>query len=257
MKRIRKLSGRTPGLDAYLNECQDGDASWDGFRNHSASGSYRELVETLDALQRGLCGYCEIDLTESDRQVEHVIPRSDPNRGSVEALNPGNTIACCLGGAARNLHGPDADGDEERFRQPAKRNLSCGQAKAETNDPAFFDPRTLPLLPSVTKVLMDGRIEADSSACAHHGENVDRIDRTIARLGLNVERLRLARQKRWRALNRNWSEYFDDRDVMKAAARSVILPQSNGHLPRFFTTSRSYFAPYGEGILHQDTRRWV
>ena len=104
MKPIRKLRDPTQGLAAYVEECTDGEASWEGFRNHAAGASYRELVESLTTLQRGLCGYCEIDLTETDRQVEHVIPRSDPDRGASKELNCNNMIACCLGGTARNLH---------------------------------------------------------------------------------------------------------------------------------------------------------
>ena len=114
MKRIQKLEDPTPGLEAYLNECHFGEASWEGFRNHAAGASYRELVKGLATLQHGLCGYCEIDLTESDRQVEHVIPRSDPARGALEELNPGNMIACCLGGTASNLYGPGTSGDQGR-----------------------------------------------------------------------------------------------------------------------------------------------
>ena len=84
MKRIRKLQDPTPGLEAYLNECHAGEESREGFRNHAASASRRELVKSLATLQRGLCGYCEIDLSERDTQIEHVIPRSDPSRGALE-----------------------------------------------------------------------------------------------------------------------------------------------------------------------------
>ena len=257
MKRILTLCAATPGLATYLEECQDGQASWEGFRDHSASASYRELVETLAALQRGLCGYCEIDLKESDRQVEHVIPRNDPARGCAEALNASNLIACCRGGAARSLHGPDAAADEERYREPAKRNLSCGQAKDDKSEAAFADPRMLPALPSVTKVYPNGRIEADVNACARCEVDPGSVSRTIEILRLNVERLRLPRERRWRALSRNWSQYFDDPEVMESAARSELLPDQNGDLPRFFTTSRSYFGLHGERSLEQDTRLWV
>ena len=257
MKRIRTLRDPTRGLATYRDNCQNGQASWEGFRNHAASSSYRDLVATLGTLQHGLCGYCEIDLKESDRQIEHVIPRSDPNRGPSEALNPGNMIACCRGGAATNLHGPNAAADEERYRQPVKRNLSCGQAKGEKSEAAFVDPRTLPALPSVTKVYPNGRIEADVNACARCAVDAGNVNRTIEILRLNVERLRLPRERRWRALSRNWSPHFDDPEVMESAARSELLPDQNGDLPRFFTTSRSYFGLHGERSLEQDTRLWV
>ena len=118
MKRIQKLSNPTPGLDTYL-KCEGEKASWEGFRNHKVSLSYRELVETLAELQHSLCGYCEIDLTEGDRQIEHVIPKSDPQSGTARALDPTNLIACCTGGTSTNLFGPDAGGDEERFLSPS------------------------------------------------------------------------------------------------------------------------------------------
>ena len=44
---------------------------------------------------------------------------------------------------------------------------------------------------------------------------------------------------------------------MVSAAQSELLPDEDGNLHRFFTTSRSYFAPYGERILQQDTGKWV
>ena len=80
MKRIRALSEPTSGLRDYL-DCDGEHANWDGFRSHQAGAAYREVIETLGSLQHGLCGYCEIDIKEWDRQVEHVVPQSDPRRG--------------------------------------------------------------------------------------------------------------------------------------------------------------------------------
>ena len=257
MKRIRELCDPTPGLAAYLRECPDGEASWEGFRdhrNHSGISAHHELVDALARLQHGLCGYCEIDLKESDRQVEHVIPRSDPAQGSSEALNAGNMIACCLGGSAKNLFGPDAAGDDDRYQPPMKHNLSCGQKKGEDSIPV--DPRTLPALPSVTTVTSEGNIMADAQACALRGFDAGTVTRTIEVLGLNVERLRRARGKRWDALSRKWQEHIDDPYVMEAAARSELLLGGASPLPPFFTTIRSWFGDYGERVLDQD-RRWV
>lgn len=257
MKRIRELCDPTPGLAAYLRECPDGEASWEGFRDHrnqSGISAHHELVDALARLQHGLCGYCEIDLKELDRQVEHVIPRSDPAQGSSEALNAGNMIACCLGGSAKNLFGPDAAGDDDRYLPPAKRHLSCGQKKGEASIPV--DPRTLPALPSVTTVNNEGKIKADARACTLRGFDAGMVARTIEVLGLNVERLRRAREKHWNALDRKWQEHIDDPDVMEAAARSELLLGGASPLPPFFTTIRSWFGDYGERVLNQG-RRWV
>ena len=120
-----------------------------------------------------------------------------------------------------------------------------------------MDPRTLPSLPSVTRVYPNGVIEADRHACASCGVDANRVTRTIAILGLNVERLRSARENRWNALNQNWRAYFDDPQVMELAVQAELLPDSNGDLPRFVTTSRSYFGPFGESVLQQHAGHWV
>lgn len=256
MKRIRKLRRPTPGLADYL-ELEEDDASWDGFRDHEAGTAYRELVGELKKLQHGLCGYCEIDLNERDRQVEHVIPRSDPVSGSSGALDPSNMIASCTGGTSRNLFGPEARADEERFLPPPRSNTSCGQAKGDLSVSAIIDPRSLPALPSLTKVRFDGRIEADADACSDVGVPVELVRNTIEILGLNVERLRLAREHRWNALSDSWKEYFDNSELLEAAAQIELLPCEKSELPRFFTTSRSYFSEIGERVLAEPPQAWV
>ena len=217
MKRIQKLGNPTPGLASYLTRTGN-KASWQGFRDHNAHKSYRELAETLMELQHGLCGYCEINLRDGDRQIEHVIPQSDQKRGSARVLDVANMIVCCRGGELRKRFGPTGRKDQERFLPPLAKNRSCGQEKGNNTDPDFVDPRTLPALPSLMRVLPTGKIEADTDACQTHNMNAARVEKIIKILGLNVERLRLAREKRWNALNENWASYFDDRAAMEGAA---------------------------------------
>ena len=255
MKRIQKLRNPTPRLAAYLARTGS-KASWERFR-HNARKAYQELVETLMKLQHGLCGYCEIALRDDDRQIEHVIPRSDPNRGAPHALDVANMISCCRGGELGKLFGPAGKNDQERFLLPLPDNRSCGQAKENNTDVGFVDPRTLPALPSLTRVLPDGKIEADTDACQAHSISAARIEKTIVILGLNVERLRVAREKRWNALNDNWASYFDDPVVMERAASGELLQNSDGNLPQFFTTSRSYFSAFGENVLAEHTKEWI
>ena len=250
MKRIRALEGPTPGLVDYL-DCDGEHANWDGYRSYQAGAAYLELFETLRDVQHGLCGYCEVDLTEHDRQVEHVIPQSDPERGFARVLDPTNMIACCKGGT---LHYTD---DDTRRLDPVKHNLSCGQAKEEQQDPDFIDPRTLPDLPSLIRVNFDGRIEADAASCDSYDVPMAKIEKTIKILGLNTERLRRARENRWDALSDNWASEIDDPEVMEAAAREELLPNTENRLYRFFTTSRSYFDNYAEKVLSEPPRDWV
>ena len=135
--------------------------------------------------------------------------------------------------------------------------MSCGQKKGNRAIPDFVDPRTLPDMPSLTCVTLDGRIRIDEDACVAAEWEADRIGETVEFLGLNVERLRLAREERWRALEDAWKDYHDDEDTMRAAAREELLPD-NGRLQRFFTTSRSYFSEWGgEEILSEEPREWI
>ena len=251
MKCIRPLDGPTPGLARYLARA-GANATWARFRRNQ--DDRRELFETLTDLQHGICGYCEIDIREDDRQIEHVIPQNEPQNepqeGAARALDPTNLIVCCLGGTRGTL-------DDERFLPTSPASISCGQAKDNSTDPDFIDPRTLPALPSLTRVRYDGRIEADRDACERTDFFVDAVNRSIEILGLNVERLRLARRERWRALEDNWQEHFDDLEVMAAAARMELLPQPDGRLSKFFTTSRSYFSSVGESVLAECPEDWI
>ena len=99
MKKIRDLDNPTPGLAKYLNSAGS-KANWDEFRDHNQGASHKELIEKLIDLQHELCAYCEINLTETDRQIEHVVPRSDPQRGAEKEVAVTNMIACCKGGTS-------------------------------------------------------------------------------------------------------------------------------------------------------------
>ena len=250
MKRIQRMDHATAGLEAYLAEESNKKKDWAGFRSHDAGASYRKLAEALMNMQHGLCGYCEINIVERDRQVEHVVPQRGPQQGGAYTLDYANLIACCKGGTLRTE-------DDERQRNPVNRNRSCGEAKGDLVDADFIDPRTLPALPSLLRVNFDGRIEADTAACGIYSIDAVKVETTIDILGLNVERLRLAREKLWNALNENWESQFGDRTVMAAAARGELLPDAVGGLAKFFTTTRSYFAPLSEGILEGHPQAWI
>ena len=247
MKRIRRLPGPIPGLAEYQNRARS-KASWQGYHKRPAGKRrYRELVERLADLQHGLCGYCEIDLVEKDRQVEHVTPVS---RSPARALAATNMIACCRGGASDD---PNVRQDQERF---APQEESCGHAKRANVAPEFVDPRELPDLPSLTRVRPNGRIEADTGACETAGWSANDVEETIRILGLNVRRLQRARRDYWSNLSKQMPEYRDHPDAMENWARSRLLPQ-NGNLSKFFTASRSYFGELGERVLVEEPRDWI
>ena len=238
-----------PGLDTYRAQARNKE-NWSGYSRDKKR--YRQLVDDLMNLQHRLCGYCENDLQNNHRQVEHVVPKSDPQEGKRRELDAANLVACCLGGTLATADGPG------QYLDPTKDNTSCGQKKGNDMIPDFVDPRTLPELPSLTRVGPDGRIEVDKDACHIAGWAVDGVGETVEFLGLNVERLRLAREELWRALEKYWKDYHDDEDIMREAAREELLPDSSGGLSRFFTTRRSYFAAWGgEEVLAEEPRDWI
>ena len=173
-------------------------------------------------------------------------------QGPSRALDYRNLIACCKGGTRRGTDG-------SRYLRPVRRNRSCGEEKGARMIPASLEPRNLPALPSLLRVFDDGRIEADAAACTSVGVSPEDVNRTIETLNLNAKRLRVARERRWRALNDEWGhwpERLADRDHLHAAARRELVP-ADGRLPQFFTTARSYFGPVAERVLGEAPREWI
>ncbi len=255
MKTIRALNSPTSGLAEYLNAVGS-TANWEDFRSHNSGASYRELRDTLTQNQHGLCAYCEIELTELDYQIEHVIPRSDPQHGASREIDITNLIACCKGGTSSVFASSEKSRDEDRYLKPIRYNMSCGQAKGDRNDTVFLDPRKLPALPSLTKILHDGRIEVDEEACRSEGMSPIRVIRTIEILNLNAKRLRLAREKWWNDLV-DRSVQINHPNMMNAWVHSVLMPNEDDLLDPFFTTSRCYFGPLGERVLAQQPQTWI
>ena len=253
MKKIRKLNEPTPGLGAYCGAVGDA-VSWDEFRSHNSGESYRELRDALTQNQHGLCAYCEIAIRGWRRQIEHVIPQSDDELGKAKALDIANMVACCMGGTV-----PD---DEDRYRRPVGHNTSCGQAKGSQNDESFIDPRILPALSSLMRVIDNGLIEADKNACQTAGFLPDHVTRTIEILNLNAERLRSAREKRWNGLEEELGQIDElgDSDMVNNWMRSELTPDAAGRLVSLFTTTRSYFgtfSPLAERVLEQQPQAWI
>ena len=251
MKPLRTLVAAPSGLATYLSDTEL-NHTWSNFRDQ-VGDSYHELRDALVQLQHGLCGYCEQTIPKDDTQVEHVIPQSISTNGHGHGLDPTNMIACCKGGTATNFYGPGTNqSDPDRVG-----DRSCGQAKMNTHNERFVDPRSLPKRPSLFKVGASGRIEADEAACQEMGIAKCRVDHTIEILGLDVDRLKRARAKRWQFINTSYSDYFDNPEVMQRAARSELLPDASGDLPPFFTTNRSYFMQFSDLVLKESDDSWV
>lgn len=256
MKPIRKLTEPTEGLKKYLADDAD-KAEWRRFRRHDGGTAYKDLQGALVSLQHGLCGYCEIDLRAGiDCQIEHIVPRSNPVEGVANTFNPSNLIACCEGGTRENVFGPnEKSSDAERFLPPLGENTSCGQKKKCNTIPGSIDPTKLPALPPLFRVGLNGEMTADENGCSEAGIAVESVANVIVFLGLNVPRLRQARENYLNALEEN--EHLDNPRAVLEEARQALLPDENCNLQKFFTTSRSYFAQLGEKILAEPPQPWI
>ena len=82
------------------------------------------------------------------------------------------------------------------------------------------------------------------------------MNRTLRILNLNAERLRLARRK-WRDTLVEQSRDIENPDQMDVWIRSVLTPDADGRLLRFFTTSRCFFSPLSESILKEYPQTWI
>ena len=257
MKPIRSLCGPTTGLKEYL--AVDGDkAEWPRFYNYNGSAAYEELRNELVSLQHGLCGYCEISLLVGlDCQIEHVIPRSDPSTGAANTFNVVNLVACCEGGTKGRIFGESRSKDPARFLEPSEANTSCGQRKKDETIPDFVDPKDLPVSPSIFRVGLNGDIEVIEGACNQFGVSVESAGNTITFLGLNVPRLRRARENYYNALDDDLDEHLNTSEAIIEEARRTLLPDDAGTLRKFFSTSRTYFGEVGESVLSRTPQSWI
>lgn len=261
MKRINRLAGPTAGLADYLNQCGNA-TNWQSFRQYDRGAAYQELRDNLVATQHGLCGYCEISLRSdsdiNDAQVEHIIPQSESEHGEAQVLNYNNLIASCLGGTARSLFGANTrTPDPERYLPPQSDSISCGQAKGNAYHADFVDPRLLPAFPALFRVNSEGVIEVDESASAVSGISVCLVKATATLLGLNVARLQRARRSQWEALTGALARSIGVPGALEQLARKILLPDNDGNLHKFFTTSRSRLGALGERILEEPPQAWI
>ena len=254
MKSIREVTEPPQGLADYLNVARH-EKYWDEFRSHDSGKALYELRETLTLNQHGLCAYCETVLGAGRRQLEHVVPRSDPSRGEALELDVANMVVCCLG-IGRAAPGPAEGTDTDPGSSHGGSEESCGQAKADVWWSAFLDPRSLPPALSLLAVRADGRIEPDEGACRDTGFGLEDARRSIKTLKLNARRLLRARRSQWNDLV-ELSANVTDETSMAAWIRTVLTPDERGRLQPFFTTSRSYFGSIGELVLAEKPQDWI
>jgi uncharacterized protein (TIGR02646 family) len=255
VKKVWQLSELTPGLDAFLQSYPEG--TWNEFRDFEGGTAVKELVQTLMDKQRGLCAYCEINLLDSDREIEHFHPKHDDRQGAnYWTFQLSNLFAACRGGSYPH------SGDSSRSLPPIRQNLSYGAKKADKIlDDIIVSPASLSVAPSVFSVSSSGEIKVDSDNCQITNTNEERVIATISALNLNCQRLRNARAAVWQQLE----DYFQqdaedgqtDQEVLRQIASIYLLPDDDGKLSAFFTTIRAFCGAIGEELLAESPDVWL
>jgi uncharacterized protein (TIGR02646 family) len=255
MKRVRPLAGAPPRLQTWINEnpaaatAPGGQAKaiWNEFKSDPA---YRELLEELIKLQRGLCCYCEQRVTKADGtfitndyQVEHVLAKSG---GPGRVVDATNLVLACGGGTwPHHTHG-------SRFAKPIDKNMSCGQKKEDLDLGIGCDPRTFPTWARLTTVDTLGVISADVAACNAAGVDPTVLNDTMNRvLNLNSERLKRYRAKLVEELLSLVNPVLEGGHAagLASLAQSCLSLDSTGHLRALWSVWRQYLEP--------DSEAWV
>jgi len=207
--------------------------------------------------QRGLCAYCEINLLDSDREIEHFHPKHDDRQGAnYWTFQLANLFAACKGGSY------PYSSNSSRSLPRTKQNLSCGAKKADKIlDDIIVNPASLSAIPSVFLVSSTGEIKIDSDNCKITKTDEKWVIATINELNLNCQRLRNARAIVWQQLE----DYFQqgaetgqtDQETLRQIASIYLLPDDDGKLPAFFTTIRVFCGAIGEELLAESPGVWL
>lgn len=251
MKNVLK-SAEPEVLAAYRERFirQPTPRTWEEFRKTRES---KEVARQLRSDQKGLCAYCEIDLTDPDSSVEHFVPKSTSTKELNWNLDWNNLLSVCLGG----IHDV---GDEElsgyRKCLDGQREPSCGAKKWSTiPDPKTLNPLRLPTFPRLFRVATaDGELQPDDAECAKAGVDPGNVTHTVQFLGLNCYRLCRNRL----AVLQELEQDLDDRLAKNPALQTVekemateMLGDGTSDWPAFFTTYRSFLGVAAEERLHE------
>lgn len=227
--------------------------TWSHFKDEAQEG-YQKLQEQLLKDQRGLCAYCEIDLTAQDHNVEHFHPKHlSEKEGYNWHLDWQNLLATCKGGSIRRHFDERRKIDElqGRYLDPLPENKSCDQQRRNIDlTGMILHPLQIPMFPRLFRFRSeDGAILPDETNCLNAGISVEITNQTIEEFGLNCERLKRARNTVLDQLRKETDETGDQeyQDVSK----DYLLPNPNGMLSRFFTAIRWFFAEDSETLLRE------
>lgn len=212
---------------------------WEAWKNEYRD-AYKAVLEQLWKNQSGLCAFCEVKLTETNRQIEHFMPKCMTTQEKDWTINFGNYTLACKGNTYRY------DKDSYSNVPSEEANYSCGHKKGELNPAGVLcNPYDLPPYP-VVKVEYEEeglRFVPNESACAMAHIDPALITSTLETLGLNCPNLMRRRKNVWDELmqeieeilpSSNMDEY-EQKEQLSLLAEDHLEPH-HGVLESFYTT---------------------
>lgn len=204
----------------------------------------KAIRHTLEKDQKGLCAYCEIELGENNRSVEHFIPCNQSTKENNYDLDWSNLLAVCFPPGC--LLETDSPPVEDLSKSPC-----CGKKKDDfVPDNHFLNPLQLPTSRLFT-VRLNGEIRPDINHCVDHEIATEDVQFTISQLGLNVSRLKTLRARAIRDViqtREKLREEFAEEEIseveLEMQTAKLYFGDGIETWPRFFTTIRSIL---GEG----------
>lgn len=249
MKHCRKSYPGPECLDARLADQPEGN--WNDFRNELWD-CYCAVRDRLRDDQRGLCAYCEMDLTDDNRQIAHFHPKGDNASGHNLALDWANLWFACKGGTQTWMQ------DEDKYLPTISDNSSCDERKGGLIlDGHILAPNEVPAFPRIFRYEQGlGRLEIhpDDSVCADAGLDPAKVRRTIHELNLNCKRLARARNNVREGLDEAIAKlreaHVDDpHSALQDLVKRRFSENGEGRWPRFFTLIRWRFGQVAESYL--------
>ncbi|MFM2064781.1 MAG: hypothetical protein RLZZ507_4452 [Cyanobacteriota bacterium] len=227
MKNVRK----SPEPEELKNYKKRYSSQFKRYADLKKNRAFEKVRDTLISDQKGLCAYCEMEIHEKNRSVDHFIPRKQSTKENNHDLDWQNMLGiCCPPGGVEDEH--------EKNSKLLKYSLCCGQKKGGVNDSKLLNPLNLPI-PRLFKFSSeDGEIRPDEIACLKSGIPVENVEFTIEQLGLNVPRLK---EQRWVVIDEINKELDDetiDINDLEEKLAAEHFGDGTKNWPPFFTTMR-------------------
>lgn len=213
---------------------------WQLFKNENQH-LFSAIRAILEHNQQGLCAYCETQLDETNRQIEHYIPKELTTRDEEWTINFSNYLLACKGN--ENRHHKDYSNNPSH-----KANLTCGAKKCNIDPQGkIYNPYELPDEPVIRlNYGEDGiKYEPDIESCRKNGICPETIESTITYLNLNSPNLMRRRKAVWDDLMKEEAKIYGESGGNKEEKLNDLkdeeLSPIDDSLPSFITLRKMFF----------------